>query len=112
MTTLDHLAAEPAPIRTDADGVPRVAGTRVRLATVITAFNNGASAEEILLKYPSLSLTDIYAVIAYYLWQRPGIDAFLSRQEEAADAARQELEARFPSAGVRQRLLARQAQRP
>jgi hypothetical protein len=62
MATLEQLAAKPPPWRLDNDGVRRVGGTRVRLEAVLFAFNQGASAEEILLKYPSLQLPDIYSV--------------------------------------------------
>jgi hypothetical protein len=60
MSALHTLVAQPPPLRTDADGVARVGGTRVRLETVVTAFNNGCGAEEIVLKYPSLDLKDVY----------------------------------------------------
>jgi uncharacterized protein (DUF433 family) len=36
------------PIQVDANGVARVGGTRVTLDTVIAAFSEGATAEEIL----------------------------------------------------------------
>ena len=55
MAQLEALVAQPPPIRTDEDGIFRVGETRVRLDTVIDAFNAGCSPEEILLKYPSLS---------------------------------------------------------
>jgi hypothetical protein len=38
---------ERVPLHTDADGVVRVAGTRVTLDTVVGAFEAGATAEEI-----------------------------------------------------------------
>ena len=73
MPLLDTLVAEPPPMAMDDDGVIRVGGTRVRLDSVVGAFHNGCAPEEILLKYPSLNLTDIYAVITYYLWHRDEI---------------------------------------
>jgi uncharacterized protein (DUF433 family) len=84
-------------------------GTRVRLETIINAFHNGSTAEEILLKYPSLNLTDIYAVITYYLWSRDEVDAYIAGRRCQEEAVRRENEARFPSAGVQERLLARRA---
>ena len=107
MSLTDTLAAEPAPIRADADGILRVGGTRVRLDTVVTAFNAGSGAEEILLKYPSLDLTDIYAVITYYLWHQKEIDAYLVERSRCTEEVRRENEQRFPAAGIRERLLAR-----
>jgi hypothetical protein len=81
----------------------------VRLETVIGAFKNGCSAEEILLKYPSLNLTDIYAVITYYLWHRQEVEDYLEECRRQEEEVRRENEARFPSQGVRERLLARRA---
>jgi uncharacterized protein (DUF433 family) len=98
---------QPPPIRADDDGVLRVGGTRVRLETIINAFKNGSAAEEILLKYPSLDLTDIYAVITYYLWSHEEVEAYLEERRRTAEIVRRENETRFPPAGVRERLLAR-----
>ena len=109
MAQLEALVAQPPPIRTDEDGIFRVGETRVRLDTVIGAFNAGCSPEEILLKYPSLDLTDIYAVITYYLWHRPEVDAYLEDRRRAAEQIRRETEVRFPPQGVRERLLARRS---
>jgi len=46
------IAVEPIPLKVDSDGVVRVGGTRVTLDTIVTAFNNGATAEEIVHQYP------------------------------------------------------------
>lgn len=110
--TLNTLAAQPAPLQKDEDGVVRVGGTRVRLDTVITAYHMGSAAEEILLKYPSLRLTDIYAVITYYLWHREEVDRYLDDGRRREAEVRQENEARFPPQGIRERLLARRAAKP
>jgi uncharacterized protein (DUF433 family) len=53
-TTIDTL-----PLETDADGVVRVRRTRVTLDTIVPAFTEGATAEEIVQQYPSISLADI-----------------------------------------------------
>ena len=103
------FVAQPPPIQADEVGVLRVGGTRVRLETVINAFKSGSAAEEILLKYPSLNLTDIYAVITYYLWSREEVDAYMEERRRQEEAVHRENEARFSSAGVRERLLARRA---
>lgn len=52
-SSLESLKACPPPLITDVNGVVRVGGTRVRLETVIGAFNFGNSPEEILLRYPA-----------------------------------------------------------
>ena len=107
MTLPIPFVAKPPPLSVDDDSVLRVEGTRVRLETVINAFQDGCAAEEILLKYPSLQLTDIYAVITYYLWHRAEVDAYLTERRSLADKVRQENETRYSPAGVRERLLAR-----
>lgn len=95
------------PIETDADGVIRVARTRVTLDTLVAAFNEGATAEEIVQQYPSLELGDVYAVIGYYLHNRAEVEQYLERRREEALRVRRENEARFDPEGIRDRLLAR-----
>jgi len=70
-----QLVAEEPPLAEDLGGVLRVGGTRVRLGTVISAFHNGCTPEEVLFKYPSLKLPDVYAVITYYLSHRGEVEA-------------------------------------
>jgi uncharacterized protein (DUF433 family) len=101
------LPSQPAPLTADTDGVIRVGSSRVTLDTVVGAFRNGCTAEEIVMKYPSLDLTDVYATIAYYLWNRKEIDAYLTQREAEAAAVRKEAELRQPSSDIRERLLAR-----
>ena len=91
----------------DADGVHRVAGTRVTLDTVVHAFRDGATPEEIVQRYPALELADAYEAITHYLRHRDDVDAYVAQREAAARAVRVENEQRFPAAGVRERLLAR-----
>ena len=105
------LETPPLPLTADDDGVIRVGGTRVPLATVITAFHQGATPEEIVDGFDSLELADVYAVIAYYLRHETEVDAYLAEQRERAAAIRREVEARFPQEGLRRRLLARRRQR-
>lgn len=102
------IAPEPMPLELDRDGVMRVGGTRVTLDTVVAAFNEGATAEEIAQQYPSLNLADIYVVIGYYLRRREEVESYLAKRREFAEAVRRENEARFNPIGVRERLMARQ----
>ena len=53
--------SQPVPLVSGADGVIRVAGTRVTLDTVAHAFERGATAEEIVQQYPALPLADVYS---------------------------------------------------
>jgi uncharacterized protein (DUF433 family) len=100
-------AMEPIPLSTDADGVIRVAGTRVTMDTVVDAFLTGASPEEIAQDFPVLRLDDIYAVITYYLRHRDEVDAYLRERRARGEAIRREIEAHSSQTGLRERLLAR-----
>lgn len=104
------IAIEPAPLETDIHGVIRVGKTRVTLDTVVTAFLEGASAEEIAEQYPSLQLSDIYLVIGYYLRHKTEINSYLTERQIKATLIRQEAEQRFNPEGIRDRLLARRNQ--
>ena len=101
------IEAPPVPLRTDEQGVLRVGKTRVPLDTVVSAFNQSASPEEIVMSYPTLALADVYAVVNYYLFNRADVDAYLRQREAEAARIRVENEKRFPPEGIRARLLAR-----
>jgi uncharacterized protein (DUF433 family) len=104
------IALEPTPIKTDPHGVVRVAKTRVTLDTVVTAFLEGCTPEEIKEQYPSLQLPDIYLVIGYYLRHRDEVHTYLTERQSQANVIQQEAEQRFSPIGVRDRLLARHNQ--
>lgn len=99
--------AQPVPLSVDADGVVRVAGTRVTLDTIAHAFERGATAEEMVQQFPSLPLADVYAVLGYILRHRAKVAASLEQREMASLSVRQVNEQRFDPKGVRSRLLAR-----
>ena len=75
------LTSDPIPLKTDPDGAIRIGKTRVTLDTVVTAFLEGATAEEIKEQYPSLQLADIYFAISYYLRHQSEIDAYLLERQ-------------------------------
>jgi uncharacterized protein (DUF433 family) len=104
------ITTDPAPLIIDEGGVVRLRGTRVRLDTVVYAFNAGASAEEILQQYPSLLLADIYAAISYYLRHRSSVDDYLNERQREHDRIRQLNESRSDPAGLRERLMKRKPQ--
>ena len=100
---------QPVPLAADADGVFRVGGTRVTLESVIHQFQQGASAEQIQEDFPSLSLGDVYATIAYYLRHIQDVERYLRTQAQAAAETRREIESGQGTAGWRERLLRRQS---
>ncbi len=103
------IVETPVPLRTDAHGTVRVGGTRVTLDSVVGAFLQGATAEDIVRKYPTLNLADVYAVLSYYLRRRADVDAYLREQEREAVAIRRRIEAdsNHNQNDIRARLLAR-----
>ena len=107
MSLLETFMAELPPLREDETGVVRVGGTRVTLDTVVGAWDEGATAEEIAQRYDALALADVHAVLSYYLRHREDIHAYLNRRRQEASEVRRENERRFPSDAFRIRLLAR-----
>ncbi len=88
-------------------GVIRVGGTRVTLDTIVEAFDEGLTAEEIGQQYPTLTLADIYGAITYYLNHKDAVDEYLAQRSSASEKIRQENEMRFNLAELRARLLER-----
>ena len=94
------------PLARDAHGIFRVGGTRVTLDLVVRAFNRGATAEEIVQKYDSLRLPDVYQVIGYYLKHADELAEYFetrARDEERLLSEHPE----WSPKGLRDRLLAR-----
>jgi uncharacterized protein (DUF433 family) len=105
------MTSTPLPLLKDAHGIIRVGGTRVTLETVVTAFKNGSTCEEIVYQYPSLQLADVYAVISYYLSNRAEVENYLEERQKRAEMIRQKIESNFDSQGIRERLLKRRAKK-
>ena len=72
---------EEIPLAKDSHGVYRVGGTRVTLDLVVRAFHRGATSEEIVQKFPSLELADVYQVIGYYLKYRAELGEHVKKRE-------------------------------
>ncbi|MGE5340669.1 MAG: DUF433 domain-containing protein [Candidatus Omnitrophota bacterium] len=103
------IEQEQVPLRMDSDSVIRVGSTRVTLDTVIDAFKEGAAAEEIVFRYPTLQLADVYAVLGYYLRHPQEIEDYLSQRECRAKEVKRKYHLIFDNQNIRERLLARQA---
>lgn len=100
-------ATNTVPLTMNDAGVLRVTGTRVSLDSVIYAFNEGATPEEIVQQYPTLDLKDVYAVSSHYLQNRDEIEKYLTQRQVERQELKRELETRFNPNGLRERLLAR-----
>ena len=101
------ITAQPTPLKLNTDGVVLVGETRVTLDTVVTVFNQGATAEEIAYRYSSLNLADVYAAIAFYLNNATEVDAYLQQRQRKSQEIREMNQAKFDPQGLRDRLLAR-----
>jgi uncharacterized protein (DUF433 family) len=102
------LERETPPLYEDETGAIRVGKTKVLLETVIRAFQDGASAESIVGRYSTLSLSDVYSTIAYYLRHQDTVEAYLNQREELAESVRQRLSIIQPDlSSIRSRLISR-----
>src|SRR5687768_12463571 len=93
--------------RRDFHGLARGDQRSESLDSVINCFWEGATPEEICQDFPSLSLTQVYGAIAYYLRQRDKIDAYLQAGRDSAEKLHQELNSRHREflSKLRQQLL-------
>ena len=56
-----------------------VAGTRISLESVVSAFNRGESPDQILVSFPLLQKpARVYGAIAYYLDHQAEVDAYIA----------------------------------
>jgi uncharacterized protein (DUF433 family) len=104
---MSEFHARPPPLTLDALGVIRVNGTRIQLEILVEAWDAGATSEEIVQRYPSLNLRDVYAVISWVLDNRIAVDEYVRERRAWASALKAEIEAKLPPEGIRRRLLAR-----
>ena len=78
------------------DQVYRIKGTRVALDSIIYKFQQGRSPEAIQDAFPTLSLSHVYAAIAYYLDHRAEIDAYIAHNEATEAEFSREISRLFP----------------
>lgn len=88
-------------------GVIRIGNTRVSLDSVIIAFNQGSNPEQMVYDYDSLSLSEIYAAISYFLQHREEVDSYLAGRAKQNKELRESNEVRFNQKGLREKLLSR-----
>jgi uncharacterized protein (DUF433 family) len=104
------ITDQPIPLRADTKGTIRIGQTRVSLDLVVAAFQQGASAEEIVQAWPTLDLGDVYAVLAFYLHNQAAADSYLLEQQQEAEAIHQQITTRQHPDPLRARLLALRGQ--
>jgi uncharacterized protein (DUF433 family) len=82
------MTPDSLPFREEPVGVMRVGKTRVSLDTVVYAYRQGYSPEQIIEQYDALELADVYGGIAYYLRHRREVDQYLVEREAEAERLR------------------------
>ena len=83
----------------------RIKGTRVALDSIIYQFQQGRSPEAIQDAFPALSLSQVYAAIAYYLDHQVELDAYLAHNEAMEAGFSQEIARLFPKgAALKERI--------
>lgn len=103
------LEREAPPLHKDEAGAVRVGNSRVLLEIVIRAFQDGASPESIVNRYDTLSLSDVYSTIGYYLRHMNAVEVYLNRRATLAESIQQRLSATQPDLSlIRSRLLSQQ----
>jgi len=69
-------------------GQPVVAGTRIRVAVILTCYRQGMSVEEIVQQYPPLRPADVHDALAFAYDHLDEIEADSAADDEAAVKAR------------------------
>jgi uncharacterized protein (DUF433 family) len=111
MTISDLLVPTVPPVREDSGGVLRIGRTRVSLDSLVAAYNEGASADELAEGFPTLTLGYIHATLGFYHQNRADLDAYLEHARTEEDRLQEETQRRFQTDAGRDRIVARRADR-
>src|SRR5437870_3793157 len=71
----------------------RVRGTRINIEVVVRETRDGLSPDEIVQDYPSLTLEQVHAALAYYHHNKSSMDEYMERQHQAYLEAKRKHEA-------------------
>jgi uncharacterized protein (DUF433 family) len=71
-------------------GRPRIAGHRIRVQDIVIWTEQGLSPDEIVDRFPQLSLADVHAALAYYHDHREDVDQQIRDDDELASRFRSE----------------------
>lgn len=95
--TATVIEPEPVPLVRDHAGRLMVPGTCISLDVLVAAFNRGKTPEAIHVGYESVSLADVYAIIAYYLRHRGEVESYLAEQQRHGDEVQARIQAIYPA---------------
>lgn len=87
-TTIEHVE--------ERNGEYYVAHTRVPIGVIIAAWERGDAPKRIIQQFPSLSLADVYGVIAYFLDHEEDLRAHFARLRDEYERTREAARAERP----------------
>ena len=94
----------------DTDDI-RIKGTRVGIETILEDYLNAASPEEIAVRYPTVTLEQVYATVTYYLRNKRSVDHYLERWRNYVEQSWQ-IQQHHPSPAIRRlQVIKRQKQK-
>lgn len=70
----------------------RVGNSNVLVEIVVRAFQDGATPETIVQRYPTTTLANVYAVISYYLRHKEDIEKYLNEREKKGKELKSKIE--------------------
>lgn len=73
-----------------------IGDSRVSLASVVYAWKDGLSPEEVQENLPALHLDQVYGAIAYYLAHQTEVDSYLRALDADFERRREEQALRYP----------------
>ena len=59
----------------------RIKGHRISIQHVLNRYRQGKGVDELRLRFPTLSMEEIYATILYYLTNKEEVEAYLEREK-------------------------------
>jgi uncharacterized protein (DUF433 family) len=96
MATKLPLDPRPVPLTELDNGVLRVTGTRIPLERIVEHYRAGQTPEQIVEAFDTLRLSDVYALLGYYLDNREAVDDYVRQMEELGDQMEQKIKVEMP----------------
>jgi hypothetical protein len=62
------------------------------LESIVHHYEQGASAEEIAMRFPALRLSDVHSSLSYYLSHQEHVQSYRARQTERAESVQRQIE--------------------
>lgn len=82
-------------------GKPRIAGSRIRVQDVVVWHERmGRSADEIVSRYPQLTLAGVYSALAYYHDNRQQIESQMSEDRKLVEEVRRLYPSKLPTSAA------------